>query len=58
MKKPTTEGPRAATVDMSARAIGERLRRLEELFRLGLSLKKARRIGPSEPPQDTPPKVR
>jgi hypothetical protein len=38
-----------AAVDMSPAAIARRLARLDELFRLGLSLSRARRVGPVEP---------
>lgn len=53
MKTKTSEGKivRTRTVDMSPDAIARRLARLEQLFRLGLSLRTARRIGPpKEPP--------
>jgi hypothetical protein len=36
---------RPAKVDMSPEAIDRRLRKLAQLYRLGLSLSKARRIG-------------
>lgn len=39
---------RTRVVDMSPEAIARRLAQLEQLFRLGLSLRKARRIGPHE----------
>lgn len=40
---------RKREVDMSPPAIAARLRRLESLFVLGLSLRKARRIGKTPP---------
>lgn len=43
-------------VDMTPRAIALRLRRLEQLFRLGVSLRRARLVGPVEPQR--PPKAR
>lgn len=51
MKKPTSDASRTRKVDMSPRAIGDRLRRLEELFRLGMSLKRAKRISPPPEPE-------
>ena len=36
---------RKHTIDMSPEAIARRLERLEQLFHLGLSLRRARRIG-------------
>lgn len=42
---------RTREVDMSPDAIARRLARLEQLFRLGLSLRKARRVGPREEPR-------
>ena len=38
---------RRRAVDMSPSAIAQRLAQLEQLFRLGLSLRRARRIGRS-----------
>lgn len=48
MKTKTNEPKivRTRAVDMSSEAIARRLARLEQLFRLGVSLRKARRIGP------------
>jgi hypothetical protein len=40
---------RTRVVDMSPEAIARRLARLEQLFRLGISLRKARRIGKPTP---------
>ena len=43
MKKPARAAPK---VDMSPAAIDRRLREVSELRRLGLSLARARRLGP------------
>ncbi len=46
-------------VDMSPEAIGRRLRELGQLYRLGMSLRKAKRIGKVGAPAqtaETPPK--
>lgn len=40
---------RKRVVDMSPEAIAQRLARLEQLFRLGVSLRKARPIGKPTP---------
>lgn len=45
-------------VDMSPEAVSRRLRELGQLYRLGMSLQKARRIGKVESPAqaaETPP---
>jgi hypothetical protein len=50
---------RPSKVDMSPEAIGRRLRELGQLYKLGMSLKKARRIGKVEELQqavEEPPK--
>jgi hypothetical protein len=49
---------RLPRVDMSPEAIGRRLRELSQLYRLGMSLQKARRIGKVGEPRtaETPPK--
>ncbi|HYU31249.1 MAG TPA: hypothetical protein VEW48_03740 [Thermoanaerobaculia bacterium] len=52
-------GERPPRVDMSPEAIDRRLRELGQLYRLGMSLQKARRIGKvGEPPRtaEAPPK--
>lgn len=41
-----TTDPKTHVVDMSPEAIGQRLARLEELFQLGLSLRKAKKVEP------------
>lgn len=49
----------ASKVDMSPEAVGRRLRELGQLYRLGMSLQKAKRIGKVGEPAleaETPPK--
>jgi hypothetical protein len=46
---------RTRVVDMSPKAISVRLQRLEQLFRLGISLRRARLIGPVESDRDAAP---
>ena len=48
---------RAHVVDMSSTAIASRLQRLDQLFRLGISLRRARLIGPVEPEDSADPRV-
>lgn len=50
---------RTSKVDMSPEAIGRRMRELGQLYQLGMSLQKARRIGKVGAPAqtaETPPK--
>ena len=55
-----TNSDRPPKVDMSPEAIGRRLRELGQLYRLGMSLQKAKRIGkvgeapPKKQEGDTP----